>query len=78
MRVENTPRTVGTVWGLLVLNTLGSTGAETIVPLPRSLIQMVTMGALVAAFALALAMNLRLRVRPSALQSSAGSSAQPR
>lgn len=35
-------------------------------PLPRSLIQMVTMGALVAAFALALAMNLRLRVRPSA------------
>lgn len=66
MRVEHTPRTVGTVWGLLVLNTLGSTGAETIVPLPRSLIQMVTMGALVAAFALALAMNLRLRVRPSA------------
>ncbi|MGA5273601.1 O-antigen ligase domain-containing protein [Streptomyces cellulosae] len=66
VRVEHTPRTVGTVWGLLVLNTLGSTGAETIVPLPRSLIQMVTMGALVAAFALALAMNLRLRVRPSA------------
>ena len=65
MRVEHTPRTVGTVWGLLVLNTLGSTGAETIVPLPRSLIQMVTMGALVAAFALALAMNLRLRVRPA-------------
>ncbi|MFB7653408.1 MULTISPECIES: O-antigen ligase domain-containing protein [unclassified Streptomyces] len=59
-------RTVATVWGLLVLNTLGSTGAETIVPLPRSLIQMVTMGALVAAFALALLVNLRLRVRASA------------
>ncbi|GAA1271851.1 O-antigen ligase domain-containing protein [Streptomyces aureus] len=57
---------VGTIWGLLVLNTLGSAGAETIVPLPRSLIQMVTMGALVAAFALALALNLRLRIRGSA------------
>jgi hypothetical protein len=61
-----TPRIVGIVWGLLVLNTLGSAGAKTIVPLPRSLIQMVTMGALVAAFALALAVNLRLRIRPSA------------
>lgn len=66
MNEERTPKTVGTVWGLLILNTLGSTGAETIVPLPRSLIQMVTMGALVAAFVLALAVNLRLRVRPNA------------
>ncbi|MFI2645510.1 O-antigen ligase domain-containing protein [Streptomyces sp. NPDC018610] len=63
---SSTPRTVGAVWGLLVLNTLGSAGARTIVPLPRSLIQMVTMGALVAAFALALLLNLRLRVRASA------------
>ncbi|MZE69004.1 O-antigen ligase domain-containing protein, partial [Streptomyces sp. SID5789] len=62
---HTTPKAVATVWGLLVLNTLGSTGAETIVPLPRSLIQMVTMGALVAAFALALVVNLRLRVRAS-------------
>ncbi|MGW6159759.1 O-antigen ligase domain-containing protein, partial [Streptomyces sp. NPDC055144] len=61
-----TPRIVGVIWGLLVLNTLGSAGAETIVPLPRSLIQMATMGALVAAFALALAVNLRLRIRSSA------------
>ncbi|MFE0174554.1 O-antigen ligase domain-containing protein [Streptomyces sp. NPDC059002] len=59
-------KTVGAVWGLLILNTLGSAGAKTIVPLPRSLIQMVTMGALVAAFALALAVNLRLRIRSSA------------
>ena len=34
MAVERTPRTIGAVWGLLVLNTLGSAGAETIVPLP--------------------------------------------
>ncbi|MEV1024983.1 O-antigen ligase domain-containing protein [Streptomyces sp. NPDC050264] len=65
-RPDGTPKIVGIVWGLLVLNTLGSAGAKTIVPLPRSLIQMVTMGALVAAFALALAVNLRLRIRAGA------------
>lgn len=54
------------VWGLLILNTLGSAGAKTIVPLPRSLIQLVTMGSLVAAFTLALALNLRLRVHAGA------------
>ncbi|MFK8906355.1 O-antigen ligase domain-containing protein [Streptomyces sp. YS-3] len=66
MESDRTPKLVGTVWGLLILNTLGSAGAKTIVPLPRSLIQLVTMGALVAAFALALALNLRLRLRASA------------
>ncbi|MGW2634336.1 O-antigen ligase domain-containing protein [Streptomyces chattanoogensis] len=66
MGADPTSKIVGTVWGLLVLNTLGSAGAKTIIPLPRSLIQMVTMGALVAAFALALAVNLRLRIRASA------------
>lgn len=66
MAADHAPRIVGTVWGLLILNTLGSAGAQTIVPLPRSLIQMVTMGALVAAFALALAVNTRLRIRPGA------------
>ncbi|MCX5001094.1 O-antigen ligase domain-containing protein [Streptomyces sp. NBC_00638] len=65
-RPAGTPKTVGIVWGLLVLNTLGSAGAKTIIPLPRSIIQMVTMGALVAAFTLALAVNLRLRIRASA------------
>jgi len=63
VRPAGTPKVVGMVWVLLGLNTLGSAGAKTIVPLPRSLIQMVTMGALVAAFTLALALNLRLRVR---------------
>ncbi|MEU5431876.1 O-antigen ligase domain-containing protein [Streptomyces sp. NPDC020719] len=65
-RPAGAPRLVGTIWGLLILNTLGSTGAKTIIPLPRSLIQLVTMGALVSAFALALAINLRLRIRASA------------
>ncbi|MFH8220636.1 O-antigen ligase domain-containing protein [Streptomyces sp. NPDC018057] len=66
MAADRTSRIVGASWGLLVLNTLGSAGARTIVPLPRSLIQMVTMGALVAAFALALAVNPRVRIRPGA------------
>lgn len=65
-RAAGTPRIVGIVWGLLILNTLGSAGAKTIIPLPRSLIQLVTMGALVAAFALALALNLRLRIQAGA------------
>ncbi|MEU3688500.1 O-antigen ligase domain-containing protein [Streptomyces narbonensis] len=66
MVADRTPKIVGTAWALLALNTLGSAGARTVVPLPRSLIQMVTMGALVAAFALALLVNPRLRVRASA------------
>ncbi|WAL94099.1 O-antigen ligase domain-containing protein [Streptomyces sp. Je 1-369] len=65
-RPAGTPKAVGVVWALLGLNTLGSAGAKTIVTIPRSLIQMATMGALVTAFALALVLNLRLRIRPSA------------
>ncbi|MCX4985387.1 O-antigen ligase domain-containing protein [Streptomyces sp. NBC_00572] len=65
-RPVGTPKAVGIVWALLGLNTLGSAGAKTVVALPRSLIQMATMGALVAAFALALALNPRLRIRASA------------
>jgi len=65
-RPTGPPKLVGIVWGLLILNTLGSAGAKTVIPLPRSLIQLVTMGALVAAFTLALALNLRLRIRASA------------
>ncbi|MEH6374022.1 O-antigen ligase domain-containing protein [Streptomyces sp. KLMMK] len=65
-RPAGTPKAVGIVWALLALNTLGSAGAKTIVPLPRSLIQLATMGALVAAFALALVLNLRLRIRAGA------------
>ncbi|MQA14200.1 MAG: O-antigen ligase domain-containing protein [Pseudonocardiaceae bacterium] len=61
-----TPRLVGVVWALLALNTLGYTSVDLIFPLPRQLAQMITMGALVVAFGLALALNPRVRVRPSA------------
>ncbi len=60
------PRLLGAVWALLVINTLGSQGADTIIPIPRPIAQMVTMGAVVGAFLLALLLNPRLQVRPSA------------
>jgi hypothetical protein len=60
------PRLVGVVWALLVVDTLGSQGAVTIVPIPRSVIQMVSMGSVLLAFALAVVLNPRLKIRPSA------------
>jgi hypothetical protein len=60
------PKLLWLVWGCLVINTLGSQGAITIVPIPRPVAQMVTMGAFVAAFTFALLLNPRLRLRPSA------------
>lgn len=63
---ERTPRLLGAVWALLVINTLGSQGADTIIPIPRPLAQMATMGAVVLAFALALLLNPKIQLRPSA------------
>lgn len=63
---KRSPKLVGAAWLLLVINTLGSQGAVTVVPIPRGVTQLVTMGALVAAFGLALLLNLRIRIRPSA------------
>ncbi len=64
---RGTPPLVGLVWALLIFNTLGSLGVETVVvPIPRLLLQMVTMGSLGIAFVLALLLNPRLRIRPSA------------
>ncbi|EHR48901.1 hypothetical protein SacmaDRAFT_0600 [Saccharomonospora marina XMU15] len=62
---QQAPPYLGAVWALLIVNTLGSAGAETLIPIPRLVIQVVTMGALVAAFALALLLNPRVRLRPS-------------
>lgn len=60
----NTPL-VGVVWGCLIVNTLGSGGVGTIIPIPTRIEQIVTMGALGAAFTLAIILNPRLRIRPS-------------
>jgi len=63
---QQVPRLVSVVWTLLVINTLGSQGANTIIAIPRPVAQMVTMGSVVAAFVLALMLNPRLQLRPSA------------
>ena len=63
---SRTPRLVGAAWALLVVNTLGYATVGQIIPFPRSVAQMITMGALVAAFGLALVLNPRVCVRPSA------------
>ncbi|MGH3990855.1 MAG: O-antigen ligase domain-containing protein [Pseudonocardiaceae bacterium] len=60
------PRLVGVAWALLLVNTLGYTSVDLVIPFPRQVAQLVTMGALVAAFGLALLLNPRIRVRPSA------------
>lgn len=63
---QRAPRMQPLVWTLLVINTLGSQGADTLVPIPRPVAQMVTMGAVVAAFLFALLINPKVRLRPSA------------
>ncbi|MGH3928450.1 MAG: O-antigen ligase family protein [Pseudonocardiaceae bacterium] len=63
---QRVPPLVGLVWALLVVNTLGSLGVQTVVSIPRPVLQMVTMGSLGVAFGLALLLNPRLLVRPSA------------
>ncbi|MGH3828891.1 MAG: O-antigen ligase domain-containing protein [Pseudonocardiaceae bacterium] len=61
------PRRVAGIWFLLVINVLGFLpGSSMIIPIPRPAGQAITMGALVAAFGLALVLNPRVRVRPSA------------
>lgn len=62
---QKPPPLVGVVWTLLVVNTLGSSSGETIVPIPGTVAQLITMSALCVAFVLALLLNPRLRVRPS-------------
>lgn len=58
-------KVLGTIWALLIFNTLGTQGAM-IVPIPREVAQALTMGAVGIAFALALVLNPRLKIRPSA------------
>jgi hypothetical protein len=60
------PKLVGVAWGFLLVNTLGFIGSALIIPFPRVVGQIVTMGLLVAAFGIALVLNPRIRLRPSA------------
>lgn len=64
-RTPQTLRVIRFVWALLVFNTLGSLGAS-VLPIPRSVLQMLTMSSVGFAFVLALAVNPRFKFRPSA------------
>ncbi len=55
-------RRVGIIWGLLVLNGLGSQPG---ILLPRAAMQAITMGCLFVALMLALTLNRRLLIRPN-------------
>lgn len=56
-------RRVGTIWALLLLNSLGSTGSSPF--FPRAVAQTITMSALAVAVVLALTLNRRLLTRSS-------------
>lgn len=58
-------RHVGAAWALLLVNTLGSSSMPTVIPFPRGVAQLVTMGALLGALGLAIVLNPRLRVHAS-------------
>lgn len=57
-------RRVSLIWGLLFFNGLGYLGAS-VVPLPRQVAQVFTMGALGLALLLAVRLNPRLDIRPN-------------
>src|SRR5271165_2981547 len=57
-------RRVQVVWTLLFFNVLGASQGQ-IIPIPHKVEQVLTQGALAAAFLLALTINPRLRFRPS-------------
>jgi hypothetical protein len=61
------PKQLGTIWLLLLINVLGFLPGESmLIPIPRAVGQVVTMGSLVVAFSLALLLNARVQVRPNA------------
>ncbi|WP_300015975.1 O-antigen ligase family protein [Pseudonocardia sp.] len=60
------PRLIGMVWGLMLVNTLGFTSLDLIIPFPHQFGQVITMAALALAFGLALVLNPRIRLRPNA------------
>ncbi|MDQ0377648.1 O-antigen ligase family protein [Amycolatopsis thermophila] len=61
-----TAKILGAIWALLIFNTLATQGVSALIPLPRPVTQALTMSAVGIAFALALIVNPRLKIRPSA------------
>jgi hypothetical protein len=63
---DRPPKALGLAWGFLAVNTLGFTGVTMIIPFPRSVGQIITMGMLLTALVIALLANRRVHVRPNA------------
>lgn len=59
-------RWVGTCWVLLLVNVLGFIGGP-LLPIPKAIGQLVTMGSLGMAFVIAIVHNPRMQIRPNAL-----------
>ena len=57
-------RRVGIIWSLLFFNGLGFLG-ETVLPIPKSVAQLFTMGALALALVLTVCLNPHLKIRPN-------------
>ncbi len=69
-RLQNQPerwieRRVGLIWALLFFNGLTWQKIDTVVPIPKRLGQLLTMGALGIALVLAIGLNRRLLIRPN-------------
>ncbi|WP_435060618.1 O-antigen ligase domain-containing protein [Amycolatopsis thermoflava] len=65
-RSPGTFRILGAIWALMIFNTLATQGVSALIPIPRPVTQALTMSAVGIAFALALILNPRVKIRPSA------------
>jgi O-antigen ligase len=62
---RKTLRRVWVIWALLFFNVLSYAKQPTVIPIPHKVGQLLTQGALVAAFVLALTINPKVRIRPN-------------
>ncbi|MGA8725267.1 MAG: O-antigen ligase family protein [Acidimicrobiales bacterium] len=65
MSGRKTLRRVWVIWALLFFNVLSYAKQPTVIPIPHKIGQVLTQGALVAAFVLALSINPKIRIRPN-------------
>ena len=62
---RKTLRRVWVIWALLFFNVLSYATQPTVVPIPHKIGQLLTQGALLPAFVLALTINTKVRIRPN-------------
>lgn len=61
----NTPRLVGMIWTLLLINVLTFNGNEIVIPFSLEVARIITMGSLVCAVGLAIVLNAGVHLRPN-------------